>query len=310
MQELSPANVRYIKLGEGGRWEEAALQGGELHLGHSRVPHDLALAGNRDAIIRHLTGIGRAAQAATEDAREVLDFYQLGSDCLWITFARDRLWWAFAEPSVEWRGGDGERAGQRVRKTLNGWQSADVMGHVLLKNQLSTKLTQLEAYRRTVCRVAAQDYLLDRLNGRFNPIAEEANRIRDAMAHVMVKAIASLHWKDFETLVDLIFARSGWSRVSALGGDQKFVDIELEQATTGERAAVQVKSRATQAVLDDYVKEFEQQSTSFTRLFFVCHSPTGVLASPGGTIHVLAGVELAGTVLKLGLHDWVIQKIA
>lgn len=32
--------------------------------------------------------------------REVKDFYTLGSDCLWITFADGSLWWAFAWPEV------------------------------------------------------------------------------------------------------------------------------------------------------------------------------------------------------------------
>jgi len=57
-------------------------------------------------------------------------------------------------------------------------------------------------------------------------------------------------------LVDLIFARSGWQRVSRVGEDLADVDMILEQRATGERAFVQVKSKAGQAVLDDYVDRF------------------------------------------------------
>ena len=51
-----------------------------------------------------------------------------------------------------------------------------------------------------------------------------------------------LHQDDFETLVDLIFARGGWHRVSALGGNEADIDLAVEQSLTGERAFVQVKS--------------------------------------------------------------------
>jgi hypothetical protein len=39
---------------------------------------------------------------------------------------------------------------------------------------------------------------------------------REAMLDVTVDALKLLDWRDFETLVDLIFARSGCNRVSAV----------------------------------------------------------------------------------------------
>lgn len=48
----------------------------------------------------------------------------------------------------------------------------------------------------------------------------------------------------------------------------------VEQATTRETALVQVKSAASQSVLDDYVRRFEEAS-EFSRLIFACHSPEG-----------------------------------
>lgn len=62
-----------------------------------------------------------------------------------------------------------------------------------------------------------------------------------------------LHWADFETLADLIFARSGWQRSTPVGERLADIDILMEQPTTGETAFVQVKSRADQGVLDDYL---------------------------------------------------------
>jgi uncharacterized protein YbdZ (MbtH family) len=102
-----------------------------------------------------------------------------------------------------------------------------------------------------------------------------------------------------------------WHRVSALGGTQKLVDLELEQPTTGERAAVQVKSSASQRILDQYVDRVGN-AERFDRFFFICHSPEGDLVAPSDRsdvhLHLWTGHELASTVLRLGLQDWVFEK--
>lgn len=78
-----------------------------------------------------------------EDVREVAEFYQLGPDCLWVTFDHDHLWWTFAHQDVTWLGlGDGSH-GERVRKSLGGWRNTDVNGAPLRIPTLSTKLTKV-----------------------------------------------------------------------------------------------------------------------------------------------------------------------
>ena len=116
---------------------------------------------------------------------------------------------------------------------------------------MSTLLTQVAAYRQTICRIKPAAYLLRRINAVEEPVVARAREARSAMVAVAAEMIAALHWADFETLVDLIFARSGWQRISRVGGTQKDVDLILEQPATGEKACVQVKSKAGQAVLDD-----------------------------------------------------------
>ena len=115
-----------------------------------------------------------------------------------------------------------------------------------------------------------------------------------------MEAISTLHENDFETLVNVIFARSGWHRASAIGGTQKLVDLVLEQPTTAEQAAVQVKSTATQKELNSFINDVDQTGL-YQRLFFVCHSPKGVLetAADRQDIHVWWGRELAKTVLRV-----------
>ena len=303
--------VRYIKLGRGGAWEEAALARGELQFGYGRVSHELALGGDLEAIKEYLIGVGRDAKAAARDAREVIDFYHLGADCLWITFAHDHLWWTFAEPEVTWLGGDGKVLGERTRKSIGGWRNTDRNGTPLRIDALSTRLTKVASYRRTICKVEAQKYLLRRINGEQEPIVIKGAKARQALSNVVEEAIASLHWRDFETLIDIMFARSGWHRASTLGGSQKTVDLEIEQITTNELAAVQVKSTASQKTVDDYVQRVDD-AERFNRFFFVCHSPKGELKSPADRddVHIWGGKELASSVIRMGLQDWVLEKVA
>jgi hypothetical protein len=309
---IAADEVRYIRLGQrGGAWEQLSLERGELHFGYGGIGHELGLAGDADAIRRGGIGRGRDPQVATQDARQVLDFYRLGADCLWITFARGYMWWTFADPEVIWLGGSGKEHGERVRKAIGEWRNTDINGVPLRIDSLSTKLTQVANYRRTICGVGPKDYLIRRINGVVEPLVKKSNKARALMLDVMSEAIASLHWADFETLVDVMFARSGWHRASAIGGKQPTVDLVLEQPTTGEKAAVQVKSRASQAKLVTFIERADATGT-YDRLFFACHSPAGPLTSPSDRddIHIWSGRELAETALRVGLADWVMEKIA
>ncbi len=175
---------------------------------------------------------------------------------------------------------------------------------------MSTLLTQVAGYRQTICRIKPEGYLLRRINAVEEPVVARAHEVRSAMVAVAAEMIAGLHWADFETLVDLIFARSGWQRVSRVGGTQKDVDLILEQPTTGEKAFVQVKYKAGQAVLDDYVDRVRRSGT-YQRIFFVCHSPKGALSADNESrLHVWAGDRLADAAVRAGLFDWLTERTA
>jgi hypothetical protein len=306
-EPIKPGDIRYIKLGKGGEWEHVSLTRGELHFGHKEIPHALALTGDREVIKKAVIENGRDPQAAADDAREVVDFYTLGAVCLWVTVAQDHLWWTFAEPEVTWLG-EGRDHGARTRRSIGGWRNADINGRPLRLDTLSTKLTKVASYRRTICAVEASDYLLRRINGVTEPVVEKNGQAREALIEAIEEAIKALHWTDFETLVDVIFARSGWHRASAIGGNQKLFDMLVEQPTTDEVAGVQVKSSATQEVLADFVEKADA-SGLYDRLFFACHSPRGALTPPRDNVHVWSGRDLAATVLRVGLADWVVDRV-
>lgn len=179
---------------------------------------------------------------------------------------------------VTWLGfGNGH--GERMRKTVEGWRNVDLQGKILSFNSLSTKLTKVANYRRTICRVEASDYLLRRINGVADPDVGRSTQARGALLSALSAIIPSLDWRDFETLIDVIFARSGWHRVSPLGKTQKLHDLTLENPVTSEKATVQVKSSASQQAFDEYIAEVDRIGV-FDRAFFVCHSLQGALRTP------------------------------
>jgi hypothetical protein len=104
MQPITPASVRYIKLGSGGAFARACLDRGEIHLDYRDVPHDLCASGDWETLAARFISSGRTPGKAKDAVREIRDFYTLGPDCLWITFTGGHLWWAFSEPEVTLEG--------------------------------------------------------------------------------------------------------------------------------------------------------------------------------------------------------------
>lgn len=304
---IRTAPVRYIKLGTGGAFARAALERGEIYLDHREVPHDLAMRADRDAIIAHCIGLGRSPGKAKDFSREVMDFHTLPEETIWITFEGGCLWWAQAKLPVEWIG-PSEGRGTRLRRTIQPWRNTDLTGAVLLKDNLSTRLTKVAGYRQTLCAIEAEDYLRRRLIGEQDPVVTDALQARTAMLRIITALIAGLHETDFETLVDVLLARGGWHRVSTLGGTMKDAHLLVEHPVSGERVMVQVKSRASQGVLDDYIKRFDADP-SLARLIFACHSPQGRLQAPERPeVTIWSEAALAEASLRSGLLDWLIAR--
>lgn len=69
--------------------------------------------------------------------------------------------------------------------------------------------------------------------------------------------------------IRICFARGGWQRQSAVGGDQADVDIVLTQPTTNEVAWVQVKSRSSQAELDECLRRFRYDCSFDLFVFYL-----------------------------------------
>jgi len=213
-----------------------------------------------------------------------------------------------------WVGGDGVAAGQLQRLTIGPWSDKDIKGNVLRVPDLSTRITKVASFQQTICNVAEAQHLLRRLNCEEDPAIGEVRQVKSMLVDVIQKLIASLHQSNFELMTDLIFSRSGWRRISDLGRTQADIDLALEHPATGERAFVQVKSAASQSVLNNYLKRCLDNGT-YDHFFFVCHSPKGTLSideqieiDEGIKTHVWSGADLATMAIDAGLIDWLMQK--
>lgn len=91
-------SARYIKLGEGGKWEDLCFKEGTLRLAFYEAPHDRALAGDRAGLMAAFPGRSKGTRASF--VGQVLAFYQEPADTLWITFAHGHLYWCRAQSGV------------------------------------------------------------------------------------------------------------------------------------------------------------------------------------------------------------------
>ncbi|WP_431320833.1 restriction endonuclease [Rhizobium sp. YTU87027] len=302
---IKPSSIRYIKLGRGGVFASDGIDKGRLNFGYHSIDHKLCLANDWGGVAAQLGSSRKSQGALANGVRELRDFYTLDDNCLWVTFADKHLYWAFAEPKVHFVSTVPD-APSRYRQTIDGWKKTDIRLNPLRMSALSSRLTQLAAYRATICSVKDEDYLLRQINCRPDPLIVEARQAQERLFDSAERLIKGLHWSDFEILADLIFARSGWIRSTQVGEGLADIDMILEQTTIRERAFVQVKSRASQSVLDDYRLRFVESGCD--RFFFVCHSPKGNLSLTGPNEHLFTGRTLAVTAVQNGLFQWLIER--
>jgi hypothetical protein len=304
---IHPARIRYIKLGEEGKWEKECLANNIIRFGFdSATPERFPLcrAGRWQALTKSFVEAGRTKGTATRFTNETRLFFEDDGSTLWITFMAERLWWGFLTPSPPERHADGDGVWRAI---TDGWRSTDLNGEQLTKDRLSGALTKLEAYRGTSCKVDVADYVIRRINGKKTPEVERAIAAFEEMRLSAQGLMRLLEPRDFETLVDLVFSTSGWRRQGVVGKTQKTLDLDLILPSTGERAFVQVKSKTTSAELAKYVGELSEHGP-YDRMFYVFHS--GEASTDDERVTVVGPEKLAELVVEAGLANWLIRKVS
>jgi hypothetical protein len=305
-QRIDSAKALFIKLGESGEFERECISSGTLRLGYRTVPHEHCLS----------TDWKRAREAfppsadpgsVTRHLNQVQQFYEEPAETLWITFFSDRLWWCFSAPDVILLSD-----GSKTRKVIGSWFDTDINGTPLLKGRLSGKLLAVQGFQGTICSVKERKYLLHKINGTSEPHVAEAQHAIEKLVMAVVPIIRNLHPKDLETLTDLIFRQAGWQRTGVAGEVEKDIDLDLLSPITQERIAIQVKSKASEAMYRSYQAKYSDMR-GFSRFYFVTHSPNSTLAkisleSNDGSFVFWDAEQLALQAVRNGLAGWLIDK--
>jgi hypothetical protein len=294
----------YIKLGSGGKWEKDSIANGYLRLGWKRQSLADINGGNWDAVGAQLRS-DHTRGVATTDLNRLREIAESTVDDVWITFSGAKMWWARLKGPVR------EDSISKFRDTLDGWHDRSVEGRLLVVNELPGKLAMLQGFRGTACRVKERNLLQRVLSGTRSDLAVAISVHREALAAELERAIRGLHWKDYETLVDLVFRHAGWERVSVAGQQEKGYDLELREPITGDRYMVQIKSKANRAALDRTVSLFSPDD--YRRVFFVVHTPSGDLDAAADLpehCQLVDPKQLAELALHAGLVPWLESKAA
>jgi hypothetical protein len=304
---IAPEKVRYIKLGERGRYEAECERNSIIRIGYGSggdVRFALCVVGDWAGVRESFVAEGKAKGTAKGIARQLRDFFEDSGSTLWITFIGERLCWGFTDGSTPDRTSP---MGGVIRPILGGWRDRDRVGERLVKDGLSGALTKVVGYRGTVCETKVPGYVVRRINGDKSLEIERAIAARAELQESILPLVRQLGPKDFELLVELIFSTSGWRRLSPVGGTQKLKDFSIQLPSTGERAFVQVKSKTTGAELATYAAELDERD--FDRMFFVYHSGTADLSINDDRVVVIGPEKLAKMVLDAGLDGWIIDKV-
>ena len=176
--EFNPSEVRYIKLGRNSQYAKQAFEDGVLLLSHRSVPHELCSAGAWEQVRDDQLATGEGGANVTRKINELRAFYELEDDALRITFANGHLYWCFASGPVEAYPVVNDDDPRRLRRTRDGWHRTSLAGEALTTRSLSSSLTKVANYRQTICAVKPVEYLLRRIRGDFDPLHQQADKLR------------------------------------------------------------------------------------------------------------------------------------
>ena len=299
------SNAFYVKLGRNGVWESSSLENDIIRIGWVLQTLADINGGNWEKIQRELEEEIPHKGTATRDCRALRMFCESTSDDVWITFHGSHLWWTrVGDPVIH------EDEISKYRK-VEKWRCQDVAGASLLATYIPGRISKLQGFRGTICKVKEVDELTRLINGEQSPeFIALSNAINQLCSNVET-ALGRLHWKDFETLVDLVFRATGWRRISVIGETMKFSDIELEDPINDEIYQVQVKSAASFRDFHYYAQNFD--TSKYRKLFFVVHTPDKKLSETQpnyeNQVQLVLPKRLSQMIVDLGLVNWLMNKV-
>jgi hypothetical protein len=306
MPKIKPIKVLFIKLGPAGKYEQDCIEKNQtLQLGYGEADHNLCIHGDWKSVRDYFIQIEKAKPfVATSHSNQIKQFYEEGDQTLWVTFYANKFWWCFSKPDITLNADK-----TKTRPVIGKWSDRDIKGKLLTADTISGKLLKTQGFRGTICSVPEEKYALAKINSeQMNEVVEVELALK-TLKEKLSELIKHLQWKDFETLIDLIFRQAGWQRVGATGKTQKTLDLDLFAPVTGESAMVQIKSKSDLKEFDYYQTEFAKM-TNYDKFFYVVHSPKNdLLAYQNDTDTKLYFIDkVTELTIAAGLVEWVIKK--
>jgi len=296
----------FIKLGRKGEWEESSIKEGKLRIGWDNQTLADINNNNWSLIRNQLAKEIHDKGALTRDLNSLITICKSTEDDVWITFYESKLWWCRAGENKIY-----EDDISKYRKVKDRWKDRDIDGNLLLINRIPGTLSKTQGYRATQCAIKEIEELKRLINNLSSDEYLGIINAKKSLIKNVEKGLKKLYWKDFETLVDLIFRQSGWQRITTLGKTLKFVDLELKDPITGDLYQVQVKSKATILDFKEYAEKFSDKG--YKKLYFVVHTPDKRMFdykhTTEGNIELLLPHRLSEMVVGLGLTNWLMERI-
>ncbi len=306
MTKIKANKVRFIKLGHSGSFEtECIEQNQTLRLGYREVDHSFCINRHWEQVHDYFTTEENSKTfVATSHTNQIKQFYEEDENTLWITFYANKLWWCFSKPEITLLPDK-----TKTRPVIGKWSDKDINGNVLLSGNISGKLLKTQGFRGTICSVPEEKYTLAKINCEQMKEVVEVEKAMFELKSKLQLLIQNLQWKDFETLVDLIFRQAGWQRVGDTGKTQKTLDLELFAPVTGERAIVQIKAQSDKQEYLDYQEQFATMN-DYDKFFYVVHTAKNNLAIYENETETKLYLvdKVAELTISAGLVEWVIKK--
>ncbi|PKN80001.1 MAG: hypothetical protein CVU48_03635 [Candidatus Cloacimonetes bacterium HGW-Cloacimonetes-1] len=306
-KEVTASNALFIRLGKGSSFFEKCRNNGQVMLDYREVDHQLCVDQKWDGVIKHFVdGMKTNITTAKNHVKQVKYFYTANSETIWITFHDNKMWWCKADKDIEQISEN-----LKIKSSPLGWSDRDINGNILYMSNINGRITAKRGFLGTICEydLTDTDYIIRKINGRRTEHNDMANECFQDLEKALMPLIQSLTWSDFELLIDLIIRHVGWERVSKVGGTQKTLDIDLVDPLTGDRAWVQVKSRATKKEYEEYKDALPDNG----KLFFFAHSPAKNLIkykkeTANTNANLLFAEEIAKLAMSAGLANWIITR--
>lgn len=319
--------VRYIKLGAGGNVAEDCFKNNRLYIGYGTHLQKVREWCNqardinkRDLAVYKIQNYWvqkekKTQRTATNFTNNVLSVAEDQGNILWFTVHKRNVYYGLTaggelERFLPWEK-NRDNSGS-AKKMKYRWCSVTKNGVRLKVNNLSGALTKTQSTQGTIAKIQDEpaNYFLNHILGRPLALRDRAKKARERLRDDLAEIIKDLQPSEFEVLVDLIFANSGWKRDGELGGNIKFVDVTLKLPSTGERAGVQVKTKTDQDEFQKYLDN-DYSAHGFDKFFYVYH--TGDVKEPPHNcykdkLYIWGALKVSEKAIDAGLSQWIIDR--